>query len=54
MKGWISLGALLLAAWLVLWLGLKLVSGAVHLLLLLAIAAFIWGLISRSRTRGRL
>ena len=51
MKSLISLGALLLVAWAVLWLGLKIVSGAIHLLLLLAVAAFIWAAISSAREK---
>jgi hypothetical protein len=41
------LGVLLLVAWLILWLGLKIVSGLVHILVLAAVALIAWGLIKR-------
>ncbi|HKQ82370.1 MAG TPA: DUF5670 family protein [Steroidobacteraceae bacterium] len=51
MNGLTWIGVLLLVAWAVLWLGLKLVSGAIHLLLVLALAAFVWATISSARAR---
>lgn len=55
MKGFAWAGVVLLVAWLVLWLGLKIVSGAIHLLLLLAVAMFVWEAISGARSNsGRL
>ena len=52
MKFLIWLGLLLVIAWAVLWLGLKIVSAAIHLLLLIGVAAVIWGAISRVRAGG--
>lgn len=49
MKIWLWLGVFLLIAWAGLWLGLKVVSGAIHLLLLLAIGAFVWAAVARIR-----
>ena len=48
------LGLLLLVAWGVLRLGLDIVSGAVHLLVVLALAFVAWGLVKRgARVVGR-
>ncbi len=48
------LGVLLLVVWAVLWLGFKIVSGVVHLLVLAAIAFIVWGLLKRgARAVGR-
>lgn len=52
MKGLVWLGIVLVIAWAVLWLGLKIVSGAVHLLLVLALLTFVWAAISGARARG--
>ena len=43
--GWI--GVLLLVLWAVLWLGFKIVSGIVHLLVLIGVAFLVWGLVKR-------
>jgi hypothetical protein len=43
----VLLGVLLLVAWGVLWLGFNIVSGVVHLLVVLAVAFIAWGLIKR-------
>jgi hypothetical protein len=51
MKGILWIGVALVVAWLVLWLGLKIVFGAVHLLLVLGIVAIVWGFISGARAR---
>ena len=42
---WIGVG--LLALWAILWLGFKIVSGIVHLLVVLAIVLIIWGLVKK-------
>ena len=41
------LGIVLLVLWAVLWLGFKIVSGIVHILVLVAIAFIIWGLVKK-------
>jgi uncharacterized membrane protein (DUF485 family) len=41
------LGAILLVLWAVAWLGLKVLNGAVHLLLVIGVIMLIWGLVSR-------
>lgn len=43
--GWI--GAALLVLWAVLWLGFKIVSGVVHLLVIAGIVLLVWGLVKR-------
>jgi hypothetical protein len=40
-------GVVLLVIWAVLWLGFKLVSGVVHLLVLAAVVFIIWGLVKK-------
>ena len=42
---WIGVGLLFL--WAILWLGFKIVSGIVHLLVVLAIVLIIWGLVKK-------
>jgi len=41
------LGVVLLVLWVILWLGLKIVSGLVHLLIILAVVFIIWGLVKK-------
>ena len=41
------LGILLLVLWAVLWLGLKIVSGVIHLLVIAAVVFLVWGLVKR-------
>lgn len=41
------LGIVLLVLWAILWLGLKIVSGVVHLLVIAAVALIIWGLVKK-------
>ncbi len=43
--GW--LGIILVALWAVLWLGLKVVSGFIHLLVLAGLVLIVWGLMKR-------
>jgi hypothetical protein len=43
--GW--LGVVLVVLWAVLWLGLKIVSGVVHLLVVIGLAFVVWGLVKR-------
>jgi len=47
MKALVSLGMTLLVLWAVLWLGFKIVSGLVHLIVIVGIALVIWGLLRR-------
>jgi hypothetical protein len=48
-----ALGVLLIIAWLVLWLAVKVTVGAVHLLLALGIALLIYGLLKGRTTTPR-
>jgi len=41
------LGIVLVIAWAVLWLGLKLATGLIHLLVIVGLALIIWGYIKR-------
>ena len=43
----VALGVLLLAIWAVLWLGFHVVSGLVHLLVIVAVVMIVWGLVKR-------
>ena len=43
----VTLGVLLLAVWAVLWLGFNVVSGLIHLLVIVAIVMIVWGLAKR-------
>ena len=43
--GW--LGIVLLVLWVVLWLGFKIVSAVVHLLVLIGVVLLIWGLVKK-------
>jgi uncharacterized membrane protein (DUF485 family) len=47
MSGLVWLGVLLLVAWAVLWLGLNVVGGVVHLLVLAAVVFIVWGFVKR-------
>ncbi len=44
-----TIGVLLIVAWLVLWLAVKITFAAVHLLLLLGVALIVFGLIRAGR-----
>ena len=47
-------GIVLLVLWAVLWLGFKIVSGIVHLLVLIGVVLLIWGLVKKgARAVGR-
>lgn len=41
------IGVVLLVLWAVLWLGFHIVSGLIHIVLLIAIVMIVWGLIKR-------
>lgn len=47
MNAKVLIGIVLLIAWGVLWLGMHIVSGAIHLLVVLALAFIVWGLVKR-------
>ena len=47
MKAFIYVGVALLVLWAVLWLGFKIASGLIHLVVIVAIALIIWGLLRR-------
>jgi hypothetical protein len=47
MHPFVILGILLLIVWAVLWLGFKIVSGLVHLIVVIAVALVVWGLLKR-------
>lgn len=47
MNPFVALGVLLLAIWAVLWLGFHIVSGVIHLLVVLAIISIVWGLVKK-------
>ena len=47
MKPLVGLGVLLVIVWAVLWLGLKIASGMIHLIVIIGIAFVIWGLLKR-------
>jgi hypothetical protein len=44
------LGVVMVLCWGLLWLGIKIAVGAVHLLLLVGVALIVWGLIRRDTT----
>ena len=43
------LGVAFIILWLVLWLGVKMVVGAVHLLLVLGLVLIVWGVVQARR-----
>ena len=47
MNGLVMIGVVLLVAWAVLWLGFHIVSGVVHLLVVIGLAMLVWGLVKR-------
>jgi hypothetical protein len=47
MNPFVGLGVLLLAIWAVLWLGFHVVSGLIHLLVIVAVVMIVWGLVKR-------
>ena len=54
MHRFVWLGGLLLVLWAVLWLGFKIVSGIVHLLVVVGVVLLVWGLMKKgARAVGR-
>jgi hypothetical protein len=47
MHALVWLGVILMVLWAVLWLGLKIASGLLHVLVIVGLAFVIWGLIKR-------
>jgi hypothetical protein len=47
MQPLVLLGVVLVVLWAFLWLGLKLATGFIHLLVIVGLAFVIWGLIKR-------
>jgi hypothetical protein len=47
MAGLVWLGIILVALWLVLWIGFHVVSVLIHILLVVGVVLLIWGLIKR-------
>ena len=47
MKFLVWIGAAMVVCWGILWLGIKIAMGAVHLLLVLGAVLIIWGLVQR-------
>jgi hypothetical protein len=43
----VRIGIALLVLWAVLWLGFKIVSGLVHLLVIVGVVLLVWGLVKR-------
>lgn len=49
MKALVWIGLAMVICWAILWLGIKLAVGAVHVLLLLGAVLIIWGVLSKGR-----
>ncbi|HEY0995626.1 MAG TPA: hypothetical protein VGD77_06530 [Gemmatimonadaceae bacterium] len=47
MHAFVWLGVVLLVLWAILWLGFKIVSGVVHLLVIAAVIFIVWGLVKK-------
>lgn len=47
MQPMVMLGIILVVLWAVLWLGLKIATGLIHVLVIVGLAFVIWGLIKR-------
>jgi len=53
MKLLMWLGVAMMICWGVLWFGIKLAVGAIHILLVLGFVLLCWGLLQRHRAPGR-
>ena len=49
MKALVWVGIVMVIAWAILWLGIKMAVGAIHLLLILGLVAIIWGFVQGKR-----
>ena len=47
MQPMVLLGIVLVVLWAVLWLGLKIATGMIHLLVIVGLAFVVWGLIKK-------
>ncbi len=47
MNGLVMLGVVLVVIWAVLWLGFHIVSGLVHLLVVVGLVILVWGIVKR-------
>ena len=47
MSALVWLGIVLIVLWVILWLGFHIVSGLIHLLVIIGIILLVWGLIKR-------
>lgn len=47
MHPFVWLGIALVVLWVILWLGLKIVSGVIHLLVIVGIVLLVWGLVKK-------
>jgi hypothetical protein len=56
MHPFVWIGVVLLVVWAILWLGFKIVSGLVHILIIVGIVMLVWGLIRKGAraVRGRM
>jgi hypothetical protein len=52
MKLLVWIGIAMIVCWGVLWPGVKIAIGAIHLLLVLGIVLAVWGLLQRNRAAG--
>jgi hypothetical protein len=53
MKLLVWIGVAMMICWGILWFGIKLPVGAIHILLILGLVLFCWGLLQRHRAPGR-
>lgn len=53
MKILVWLGVALVVCWGILWLGIKMAVGAIHLLLLLGVVLIVWGFIQGRKSAAR-
>jgi hypothetical protein len=49
MKALLWIGVVMVVCWGILWLGIKIAVGAIHLLLILGVALIAWGLVNHLR-----
>jgi hypothetical protein len=47
MQSLVWLGVVLVVVWAILWLGLKIATGFIHLVVIVGLALVIWGLVKR-------
>lgn len=47
MHPFVWIGAILMVIWAVLWLGFKIVSGVIHIVVLVGVVLLVWGLVKK-------